>query len=373
MWTKRFHKPVPLRATIETILDDRHCAECGYNLKGLESSGLCPECGAPCSAGVSARVEDGRVIDDGDIGQTPVSYLLPLAGAVLACGLAGMVLAWFVFILLFKSAEPAQVRIALAGATAWTIGVLILLRGRPTPAAAESLPNAGDAPLALRLIVAVTQPAWVAAVALAHLELTGVAWAGWGKYAALAIACVGLPGVPVLVSYTAQWAMCQTLAEWLRNGAWALGIGAAVAAPIRALAAFKFTWVIILYFPEAVGWLLWFAGLIGTSLLTLSLVVDLNWAVINARERIARDRRLLERRRRHEQAVMERVPVGATATEATGPLPTPIVEEGPAEPPSSLVPPPQFSKNEIRIEPAKDVQPYRLEDSTPPGDDSAGT
>ena len=42
-----------VRGTSELIHEDRPCADCGYNLKGLRLNGRCPECGAPISPNTS--------------------------------------------------------------------------------------------------------------------------------------------------------------------------------------------------------------------------------------------------------------------------------------------------------------------------------
>jgi hypothetical protein len=359
----------PLLTSIETILDDRFCSECGYSLKGLSASGLCPECGEPCAGGVLKGADGHRVIDNTEMGQASLLFLLPLGFALLICGLAGMVLTWFVFLIVASGVDTLQVRIGLVASTAWFLSILILLRVRPR-SSAVSADHHDDSPGFIRLILALTQPAWIAAAALAHLELAGVAGAGTAKWPVIAIGVIGMPALPWHLSYTALWAMHIKLADWLRGAAWTLAFGGLLSGSIQTLWIMKMTWTQIFFVIELVGRFLWHGALIATSLFALQMVIDVRWAVINARERAARDRRIAERRRRYAESVPQATLVSAP------PLPPEVVAalEDSATASEPAEPPPQAfqyrSRDEARIEPSKDVKPYGLEDEhdEPTGD-----
>lgn len=360
-----------LHTSIETILDDRFCSECGYSLKGLSVSGLCPECGEPAAGGVLRGPHGERVIDNTEMGQASLLFLLPMGLALFVSGLSGLVLTWFIFRVVATGVEAAESRIGLVASTAWFLAVLILLRDRPRPKN-TSADLVDDSPGFLKLILALTQPAWIAVAALTHLELAGAAWAGSAKWPVIAIGVIGMPALPWHLSYTALWAMHQSLADWLRGAAWILAFGGLLSGSIQTFWIMKMTWTQIFVVIELLGRFLWHGALIATSLFALQMMIDVRWAVINARERAARDRRMAERRRRYAESVSQATLVSpptpitpevvsaledsATASEHTGP------------PPQAL---PYRSRDEVRIEPGKDVKPYGLEDENgPPASES---
>ncbi len=357
-------RTAPLQASIETILDDRLCSHCGYNLKGLDATGLCPECGESCSGGVSSLGH--RVIDNTEIGQSSLAYLLPLGLALFMCGLSGLALAWFSHVTLMRSADSVQVRIGLAAASAWFLAILILLRDRPTPKGGLA-GDVDEAAWPLKLAVALTQPAWIAVAALSHLELSGVAWASGAKWAAFAVGALGLPAVPWLLSYTALWSVSLGLAGWLRGAAWALALGGPVFGTIQTLWALNLKWAFLFQFPEGIARFIWLLGFACTALFSLQLVVDARWAIINARERAARDRRIAARHLRYAQAAPKLAPIelAPIAPEIVARLEDSAVAAlSPPEPPENYI----HYHDDARMEPGKDVKPYPLEDTAPPAD-----
>lgn len=348
----------PLQASIQTILEDRLCSTCGYNLKGLDASGVCPECGESCASGVSRAGR--RVIDNSEAGQATLAYLLPLGLALFMCGLSGLTLARFSHLVIVLTSDAYEIKVGLAASSLWVIGLLLLMRERPKPSSGSPA-DAEEAPWLLKLVITITQPAWIAVAAFAHLELAAQPSAAPAKWIALTVAALGLPAVPWLLSCTAEWTMSLTLAGWLRNAAWCLAFGVLVSAPIQLLWQTQWNWPSLLLFPEALARLLWFGGFLVTALFSLQLVIDLRWAIINARERAESSRRIAERRRRYDASLPQ-----ATYVEPPAIIPADVANQ--LEDAASAAPPPQQQYQHLddaRIEPGKDVKPYPLEDSAP--------
>lgn len=351
-----------MNPVIETILDDRPCTECGYNLRGLSASGVCPECGSPVSGAASAaRGKAGRrIIDETELGQCSLSYLLPLGMALCMCGLSGMVLLVSLWNLRAGSPDPFWIRAGSIAAVLWLVGALILLRDRPAPRGAVAVNRSPDLSWPLKLMIVLTQPALAAIPALYHLEATGTPWAAQARIAAWIIACIGLPAFPVVVSFISDWAMDASLTLRLRYSAWALGVGAAVVGGYLLVEASGFPALglfVWLYFLARLAWVI---GFIAASVYCLELLIVVRWAVINAKERADSARRLAERRRRWEES-MKRTPA---------PIGTRPVADAPASVPPT-VHPIRFP-HEKQIERPPDVQPYGLEETRPP-DSSAGS
>src|SRR5262245_22475491 len=104
----------------EVLQVDRACAHCGYNLRGLTTSGRCPECGHPYGG------HDKRI--NSNLTDAPRAYLLSLImGLTIMAALAPVGAAVFLVI-----SEPL-VRAGVFGGAAmgWWFGMLITTKPRP--------------------------------------------------------------------------------------------------------------------------------------------------------------------------------------------------------------------------------------------------
>ncbi|MBL8744987.1 MAG: hypothetical protein JNK58_01380 [Phycisphaerae bacterium] len=348
-----------LQATIETILDDRVCSSCGYNLKGLDATGVCPECGEPCAGGVSTL--GPRDVDNSEFGQTSLAYLLPLGLALFTSAVSGLVLAWFMFVVSIWTPSVTETRVALAAATAWYLALLVLIRDRPHPARGL-VQVTDDAPWTLKLFLVISQVAWIAFAACIYLELAGNQSIGVIKWTALCVGAVGLPALAWLLSSFALWARSLNLSNWLHAAAWLLAIGGGLSGAIHALWALNLAWARLLFLVEAVARFFWLAAFVATALFALQLTIDIRWAIINARERADSRRRIEERRRQYAAAqhpASADVPGHAVPPEVAARL------QSSSAPPIEEQPMPRHL-DDARLEPGQGVQPYPLEDTTPP-------
>lgn len=84
--------PIPAAEPPPVVQYDCSCARCGYNLRGLLLSGVCPECAAPVAVSLEGRVlrfADRNYLKSLDFGLTILLcsiwfYVLTLAASVLA-------------------------------------------------------------------------------------------------------------------------------------------------------------------------------------------------------------------------------------------------------------------------------------------------
>lgn len=344
-----------LNASMSTILDDRACSSCGYSLKGLDAGGVCPECGEACAtalAGLGVRPEDNV-----DISRTSFAFLLVLGIGLFLCGVSGIFVARFAHVLLVDAVDADEVRLGLAGSGLWVVAALILLRDRPRAQQTKTVLD-DHAPWFIRLGVAISQPAWIAAAGFAHLELSGTPGAAAGKWIAFLLASLGAPLVPWVISSIAEWVGSSNLMNWLRNAAWCLAFGVVVLPIAELLWATKMNWTSLLTFPAGLAHVLWVLGMIGTSVMCFQLLIDVRWAIINARERAASQIRIAEKRRQYEASLPQ-----ATYVEPEREVPREVadlLEQSPSAPAPHKV---YRAADEIYIEPAKNAEPYALEDT----------
>ncbi len=208
--------------TPDTIVDDRSCIHCGYNLRGLRIEGNCPECGRP----IKGRKRAPRYTDQ--LVHAPITWLQVFAsGAVLlllaAAGVAAMIIA-----LLFVWNVPLL--LILAGlCAAWTIGVWLCTR--PRPQMPTNTVNVHAEWRTLRVVARATQCFWPLAALLAAFCIyiynnslsTGALYTGIGAASlSLLIAVGGLAPTCALLANIADWAEDSSLAQSLRGCAWTI-------------------------------------------------------------------------------------------------------------------------------------------------------
>jgi hypothetical protein len=268
------------------IMTDRPCGRCGYNLKGLKSGAVCPECGTPSTrAGGANRLNDC-------LADAPLFYLRSLI-----FGLVTMILGSIGGVLIFIFAPaPARALLLAAATIIWWIGVFIVTSPR-TPG-----PNAVRDPVLdssrLRLANRIIQASWI---------LAGIVWIGLGPVASPALTVIllaailpliglfGIVPLAVNLSALADWAADSSLADRFRAAAWAIAaFGSLVLIGlILSAVAVVLTGFLALSFSAAILVLILAQLLFVASL--LQLIVTVQSSINNARFAHQRERRRVDR------------------------------------------------------------------------------
>lgn len=303
MFDSRYN-PLAKHVGINTpIVEDRPCAKCSYNVRGLKIGDRCPECGTPIR-GVALAGRSETMTD------APLRFLRQQAWgarAMLACGLVGV--ASGVVATAFWYSPSAAMLAAMIGAAAacgWAWAVWRLTRPRQS-----RRPRASDAAQEWKVLRALTrwsQVLW--GVGAIHVLMAStMAWGaaglgappGSGVTVFLVLGGVffvgGIAGIVPLAIYLsllADWAQDTSLASRLRLLPFAL----VLAFPLAYLTA-----VLAIRFYLARAAVLTFSAMgvvAGVFLLVLGFLIVpffqfasvCAWAVRNCDAEMDRDRRL---------------------------------------------------------------------------------
>lgn len=196
------------------MADDHRCVQCGYNLRGLEPTGNCPECAAP--------VGDSLVGDDLRHADQPWLRTVR-TGLVLLAMAAGAICAWlFLVMLAFISAlldarnespfiEPTVALapvIALGSAVGASIGILLFTTLEPV----ERVRPPVRARLVARRLTWVVVALWIAAA------LLGAAWSVDVFVDGRLL--LGLCAVAVLAGLAMVVVACHYMGHLLHRSSW---------------------------------------------------------------------------------------------------------------------------------------------------------
>jgi hypothetical protein len=352
---------------VDTIEDDRRCIECGYSLRGLSASGVCPECGAEASFAVRPFDWGARVADDSELGLASSTYLVPLALALVSMALAAPALAAVGLATWNGGWSEFNLVLGLAAGAVWLCVTLVLCRDRPRPKGSPRHPDDVRA-WPIRLLAVLSQPLWIVLPVLAQLEANGTPWASPAKRACFILAGLSACSAPVLAALTAEWAHDFHLMERLRNAAWfvaaaALGLGACHLITLTGLppAMFAIGFSVILQVA-------WGLAMVAVALGALLLLLDVGWAAVNSTERLARDSRRAARERAKAAALAVPLPIIDPAPPADALARLEEAARTPAAPaPGDPAIGCQYEKHHIAR--PDDVKPYPVEESSdaPPG------
>jgi Zn finger protein HypA/HybF involved in hydrogenase expression len=279
----RFHHAQP-----SVIMTDRPCGKCGYNLKGLKTGGVCPECGQPM------RIErTGNRLSD-TLADAPLHYLRTLStGLILMLigSLAGAAAVYVVPLTVTKA-------VLLCGTGGiWWAGVYIVTLPRvPGPnAVRDDVLDSARLRLANRII----QASWVLAGIglLGIVQVNNTASIAFVLLVVLAplVGLMGLVPLSVTLSSVADWASDPGLGNRFRGTAWAITIcgllvlgGVVLRAITTTLAGFM-----VLGLAGAILGLILAQIVFAVCLLQLALTVQ--WSINNARFAQDREVRRVER------------------------------------------------------------------------------
>lgn len=276
---------------------DRKCRKCGYSLKGLPASGVCPECGTPFAA---ARV--GRFCDN--LTDAPIEYLCTLRGGLLMLGLAVAVLVLGLVATLFLGFG------ALAGASLivsvlWMIGVWVAVTPRPDDDGFAPDPLLDSRPLtqacraihAAPILAALLLGAAVASFSTPPMSTTTQMLLG-AAGGAFVLAALGLIPLGIYLSAVSDWAGADTLgaqfrvAVFMLIAATVMAVGAGMVSVVSpgfrsGIAGLATMWAAIILVLAALFFLLLLVRLINAA----------HWAVLNAHNAMDTEARIAERRK----------------------------------------------------------------------------
>ncbi len=305
-----------------TIVEDRACVRCSYNLVGLKVGDRCPECGTPITTGASSRFST-------TMADAPVPYLARLRMGALIMGLGGAALlaslALLVIILALRGPSLVGPLLVLLPAIAWLIGVWIVTE--PCQDGTKEGPEGRGAWAWTRYGSRTTQAAWLLAMLLLFLggaiygqaqtvfaakvaanpgafPLSAVApvpavvrWCGALGALSTLVALVGLAPLAIHIARMADWAHDSALAARLRMApllvvlAAPLGILALVAVPFLRAGITGFLAVPIGGLSAMI-----FLGCVAVCVFAFAQFVSLcAWSHTTALTRINRDSRMSDR------------------------------------------------------------------------------
>jgi len=213
-----------------TIAEDRACASCGYNLKGLRADGLCPECGRPIHA---RRKNIPRYTDN--LIHAPTLWLagFALGSSLLFLSGVGMLLTLVVLSIL-----PGTMKAPAAGVLAfvtvlWYISSFIITQ--PRPVMPTTIVNPRREWRVERLAVRFTQLFWIGMAGFQAVYWgifsNGSPPPDWLAYASLGcflVAGVGTVGFCIYISNLAFWGDDEVGANF-RTCAWMIAAAAFLA------------------------------------------------------------------------------------------------------------------------------------------------
>jgi len=265
-----------------TIDEDRACDNCGYNLRGLKTSGRCPECGTPIRRRRSTATErDFCDLPPSTIRRlTPGFYLATLSVlgiALLAAG--GFFWSW-----------PAKLFIAVALGCAFTWFIALWLMTVPI-----ELPGGTNRGFArssrLRLAARWLQLGWFVQAGAVWLDVTSAAPGPALRIIGGAGNLAGVIGI-ILLAY-----LLANFAEWVRDDFaekcfnFTFG-GLAIVTPLMLLVIpFFKTFLPAFIVLVLIAWFFWFGSVIAFPLGLWSLSRSLAWAVYHSKQKLARQLR----------------------------------------------------------------------------------
>ncbi len=345
-------------------MKDRPCPGCGYNLRGLETGGRCPECGTPITPG---RKHD-RLIDG--LVDAPRWYIrqIALAMGMMAAVVVGVILAWLVF---WISVLPGLVTLAAMTVLAGVWFAASWLATVRRPIEDHTVPDPILDHDRLRTISRWSQAAGLFVFALVwlavmtQLRLFGVL-AGLASLGVL----FGLVPLGVYLSALADWSGDTAVGGRLRAAVWCIAVCGALLVVLSGLGlvGVSLGFVVPVLIPIVSIIVMVGVGMFGWSVIQLS--ISAGWAIQNSIEAEARRVRMEEKRRRRAEQAAERTErASASMAEADQrfeeamderipeAIPLSDGDAQPVEPPARPAP---SALGERKIEPGSDATPYEL-------------
>ncbi|USN98259.1 MAG: hypothetical protein H6810_08725 [Phycisphaeraceae bacterium] len=293
----------------EVILTDRPCYRCGYNLRGLETGGLCPECGAPITVRKkSVRFADGLV-------DAPMWYiqLVALASVLMALVVVGTIAG---FVAALVGAVPAFVINGLFTILAgvWFASAWLVTFKRP------------HGERTLKDVILDSRPMQIGCRATQGTGLAVVVmmWAFWASGFGVFVWLAGLLMLGVLFGLVPFGIYLSSLADWsgdtgvgsrLRSAVWCIAVCGTllVAVSVVEVVGIKLGLLGLVKIPLSILVLVG-VGLFGWSVIQLA--ISAVWAIQNSHEANERSIRMEEKRRERAARDAARAEVAAASIAA---------------------------------------------------------
>lgn len=261
---------------------DLPCRNCSYNLRGLQSDRVCPECGTPIR---KHRPAEYSLLSDAPL--TEIKQLRLGLWIAMASLVATPIIMLVSTIMSVRSGSDMVIKGGFVLLSLmWAAAVWLMTPVLQTP---EAVRRGFSRESRLRLAARYSQLAWPAAMLLILLGATGAASSlGWISLLVLQfVGIMGLMTLAVVLSRLADWC-CDEFAERLLNiTLWAL--------PISTFVFLTMPLISVMRFFVCMASALWLAA-IGTFLLSLvSVTISVSWSVFHAKQRMAREQQAREK------------------------------------------------------------------------------
>ncbi|HRP63864.1 MAG TPA: hypothetical protein PK400_11260 [Phycisphaerales bacterium] len=261
---------------------DLPCRNCSYNLRGLPSDRVCPECGAPIR---KQRPAEYSLLSDAplaEIKQLRLGLWMAMASLV-----ATPIVMLVSTIMSVRSGSDMVIKGGFVLLSLmWAAAVWLMTPGLQTP---EAVRHGFSRESKLRLAARYSQLAWPAAMLLILLGATGAA-SSLGWISLLVLQLVGIAGLmtlSVVLSRLADWCCDEFAGRLLNITLWAL--------PISTFVFLTMPFISVMRFFVCMASALWLAAM-GTFLLSLvSVTISVSWSVFHAKQRLAREQRAREK------------------------------------------------------------------------------
>lgn len=328
----------------ELIDQDLRCIGCGYSLKGLRTSGRCPECGRA----ISGKGPRPAFAGDDTLTDAPLGYL-----RFLALGCALMMVGSIATLFLLRRAWLLQSELwtfaAAAASITWLLGVFIVTE--PRRSSLTNTPEARRAWLRTRWTIRILYLAWPGAVLAIFIGIRfsiagrasmnagqGPGLSTYAPHADAAAGILALIGVAasiplcILLTDLADWSRNESLGERFRSAAWALCFGGIVLLISQGLWGRLGPVNFVLVVARVFAVIAFIGGLVTMLASLVQLAFTALWAIRNAREAGTIEQRRAERRARELERDLASIRTASTplTTNPAAPPPSRPGRAGPA-------------------------------------------
>lgn len=320
--------------TKRQVEGDLACVKCSYSLVGLRIDDRCPECGTPVQSSVSRSYSKGD-----ELTAAPAYYLRRFASACWAAAFSALGVTLLLLVAFFVGSVVAMLAAAVCAAV-WFAAVWFVTAPRRSSVVQSSILDK-ELPR-LRAANRSLAAAWCLGALLAALAIwmdaqsaTAVLMGTPVPYTdgqinvvriaaavLFLVALAGLAPLAIQLAVLADWARDGALADRFRLAAWLICFGGPIVFLGPSLATIFTPLVLPFYLLAFFAWGAMLIGIIAFLAGIVQLAIVSGWAVRNAGERIAVDRRRAEREERERRSATSRMQRAGTGRVLPQPPPS---------------------------------------------------